>query len=107
MPPTTTPATCAALNRRGEPCGAAPLRGGSLCAAHDPTVPFGSPDQTRVAGRLGGRPPRERSDAQRVLEEIAEIMREAGIVPVYGEDGQSRAGAYATRRGHHKLRDAR
>jgi hypothetical protein len=119
----TTLTACAAVNRRGEPCAAAVVRGKTLCPAHDPATAFGRPDQVRAAGRLSHA--RER----RAIERLETIVREAGIasqpqrsarevlaevnassaidqhmVGVYGEDGQDRPG-YARRRGH-KLREA-
>lgn len=45
---------CSGLNKRGEPCGAFPLKTGDYCRAHDPNLPdevrFGSSVQAGVAG---------------------------------------------------------
>jgi hypothetical protein len=95
---TPTARACAALNRQGVPCKAPPLSGRSHCAAHDHDSPFGTHEHAVAAGRLGGRPcvARPTEIAQRLLEEhVAELLRQAGLVPVYGENGHARAGGYA------------
>jgi len=86
-------ATCCAQNRQGQPCKAAPLRGKALCAAHDPEHPFGSHDHAVAAGRLGGRVPR--LSLRKLPADVVEALREAGLVPVYGEDGHAGPGALA------------
>lgn len=51
---------CRGKTKAGNPCRAAALKGKLHCAAHDPDTPasarFGSPEQAREAGALGGRP---------------------------------------------------
>jgi hypothetical protein len=100
---------CASLNRRGEPCKAPPLSGGAFCAAHDADSAFGSAEQARAAGRLGGRPAADRIAKQvreQVREEVAAILHELGVVGVYGEQGdETGPGAYAQRTGR-RLREA-
>ena len=64
---------CTGTTVRGAPCKAAPLADSDRCAAH-PVSPgstrFGSPDQARAAGALGGRPPVPRAtELQRQLVE--------------------------------------
>jgi hypothetical protein len=98
---------CASLNRLGEPCKAPPLIGKDVCAAHDPDSAFGTHENAVAAGRLGGRPAADRIARrvrEQVREEVAAILHEAGIVGVYGEQGdETRPGAYARRR--HRLRE--
>jgi hypothetical protein len=89
---------------------APPLIGEDLCAAHSPSSAFGTHENAVAAGRLGGRPAADRIAKQvreQVREEVAAILHELGIIGVYGEQGtETGPGAYASRRGGHKLRDA-
>jgi hypothetical protein len=71
--PRKTPAKrrCKGTNKAGERCGAAPLKGSDYCRAHDPDVSgsarFGSHEQAKAAGDLGGRPKAPR---------VVDVMRE-------------------------------
>lgn len=68
---------CTGKTRAGARCKARPLKGSKRCAAH-PLSPastrFGSPEQAKAAGKLGGRPrrPRLHEKLEAALEEHAE-----------------------------------
>jgi len=85
--------TCAAITRAGRRCQAPPLRGGHLCAAHDPDHPFASHDHAVAAGRLGGRV--ARLSLPKLPADVLDAVRAAAMVPVYGEDGHAGPGALA------------
>ena len=101
---------CRGMTRRGTDCGAAPLtaagavklglaeREHDYCAAHHPELPasarFGSREQAREAGLLGGRPPLPRpTDVARELVEenvgalLRPYFRTLGFDVVAGPDG--------------------
>lgn len=79
---------CEGENAQGKPCGAHPLKPGTVieevtvkgkhCRRHDPDLPesvrFGSPAQAREAGNKGGRPPMPKpTDIARKLIEANEL----------------------------------
>lgn len=99
---------CSGKNSKGDPCGAHPLKPGTViegvevkgkhCRRHDPDVPasarFGSHAQAREAGKKGGRPPLPKpTDIARRLIEQNELAlqrpywRTLGYDVKIGEDG--------------------
>lgn len=93
---------CSAQNRHGEQCKSAAMKGLDVCHAHNPAIDaaerFGSPQQAREAGRLGGkatRYPRLREIMERKLEEQADRILDAQIEAldatrlIVSEDGEA------------------
>ncbi len=75
---------CHGTNKRGNPCGVAPLTGSDYCRAHDPQLPaesrFGSPEQAREAATgVERRYPRLRETVARKLEAKADRIIDAQI----------------------------
>ena len=68
------PRRCQALNKQGRPCGAPPLREGSLCFAHAPETK----EAAAEARRLGGRR-RRREGTIKGAFDLEEIKTGAGL----------------------------
>lgn len=74
--------SCTGTNRRGGPCGRAPLKGKDFCLAHPPpdseeyaAIRFGSPEQAAAAATgVERRYPRLREVLERELEDKAETI---------------------------------
>lgn len=89
---------CSATTRKGNPCRAEALKGTDRCHAHTESLGsarFGSPEQAREAGKLGGRPRNPRPTE--VLREIVEAdvlrfiepeLRILGLEVAYDDEGR-------------------